>query len=74
MLRLIARGTFTTQVKRYILGGKPWSRALNKQIMPNYVETQHNHMYSYYIGSLCNIAFSMTRFTSIMTSKVFVNI
>ena len=35
----------------------------NKQIMPNHVETQHKQMYSYYIGSLCNVAFPMARFT-----------
>ena len=29
-----------------------------QQIMQNNVETQHNHMYSLYIGSLCNVAFS----------------
>ena len=30
-----------------------------QQIMPNNVETQHKHMYSYYIGStcICNIVF-----------------
>ena len=29
-----------------------------QQIIQNNVETQHNHMYSLYIGSLCNVAFS----------------
>ena len=28
-----------------------------QQSMPNNVETQHKHMYSLYIGSLCNITF-----------------
>ena len=42
----------------------------NKQIIPNNVETQHNHMYSLLlcIGSLCNITFPMPRFTCIVTS------
>ena len=39
-----------------------------QQIMRNNVETQHKHMYSLYIGSLCNIAFLMARFTCTMTS------
>ena len=43
-----------------------------QQIMQNNVETQHNHMYSLYIGSLCNVAFPMARFTCIVTSQVFV--
>ena len=47
----------------------------NKQeIKQNNVETQHNRMYSLYIGSLCNVAFPMTRFTCIVTSQVFVEI
>ena len=46
----------------------------NIQIMQNNVETQHNRMYSLYIGSLCNVAFSMARFTCIVTSQVFVEI
>ena len=46
----------------------------NKEIMPNHVDIQHKHMYSEYIGSLCNIAFPMTRFTCIVTSQVFVKI
>ena len=46
----------------------------NKQIMQNNVETQHKHMYSFYIGSLCNVAFPMARFTCIVTSQVFVEI
>ena len=33
------------------------------------METQHKHMYTLYIGSLCNIALSMARFTCIMTSQ-----
>ena len=45
-----------------------------QQIMQNNVEIQHRHMYSLYIGSLCNIAFSVTRFTCIVTSQVFVKI
>ena len=42
--------------------------------MPKNTETQQMHMYSYYTGSLYNIAFPMVRFTSILTSLVFVNI
>ena len=38
----------------------------NQQIMQNNVETQYNHMYSLYIGSLCNVAFPMARFTCIV--------
>ena len=34
-----------------------------QQIMQNNVETQHKHMYSLYIGILCNVVFPMTRFT-----------
>ena len=45
-----------------------------QQIMQNNVETQHKHMYSLYIGSLCNVAFPMARFTCIMTSQVFLEI
>ena len=45
-----------------------------QQIMQNNVETQHKHMYSLYIGSLCNVAFPMARFTCIVTSQVFVEI
>ena len=45
-----------------------------QQIMQNNVETQHNRMYSLYIGSLCNVAFPMARFTCIVTSQVFVEI
>ena len=36
--------------------------------MQNNVETQHKHMYSIHIGSLCNIVFPMARFTCIVTS------
>ena len=43
-----------------------------QQIMQNNVETQHKHMYSLYIGSLCNVAFPIARFTCILTSQVFV--
>ena len=32
-----------------------------QQIIKNNVETQHNRMYSLYIGSLCNVAFLMAR-------------
>ena len=46
----------------------------NQQIMQNNVETQYNHMYSLYIGSLCNVAFPMARFTWIVTSQVFVEV
>ena len=45
-----------------------------QQIMQNNVETQHKHMYSLYIGSLCNVAFPMARFTCIVTSQVFMEI
>ena len=45
-----------------------------QQIILNNVETQHNRMYSLYIGSLCNVAFPMARFTCIVTSQVFVEI
>ena len=45
-----------------------------QQIMQNNVETQHNRMYSLKIGSLCNVAFPMARFTCIVTSQVFVEI
>ena len=34
-----------------------------QQIIQNNVETQHNRMYSLYIGSLCKVAFPMARFT-----------
>ena len=44
-----------------------------QQITQNNVETQHNRMYSLYIGSLCNVAFHMARFTCIMT-QVFMKI
>ena len=44
------------------------------QIMQNNVKTQHNRMYSLYIGRLCNVAFPMARFTCIVTSQVFVEI
>ena len=44
----------------------------NQEIMQNNVEAQHKHMYSLYIGSLCNIALSMARFTCIVTLQVFV--
>ena len=37
------------------------------RIMQNNLETQHKHMYSLYIGSLCNIAFPTARFTCIVT-------
>ena len=42
-----------------------------QQIMQNNVETQHKHVYSLYIGSVCNVAFRMTRFTLIVTSQLF---
>ena len=45
-----------------------------QQIMQNKVETQHKHMYSFYIGSLCNVTFPLARFTCIVTSQVFVEI
>ena len=37
--------------------------------MQNNVETQHNRMYSLYIGSLCNVAFLMARFTCMCSWK-----
>ena len=42
---------------------------IKQQIIQNNVETQHNRMYSLYIGS-----FPMARFTCIVTSQVFVEI
>ena len=45
-----------------------------QQIMQNNVETQHNRMYSLYIGSLCNVAFPMACFTCFVTSPVFMEI
>ena len=45
-----------------------------KQIVQNNVETEHNRMYALCIGSLCNVAFPMARFTFIVTSQVFVEI
>ena len=45
-----------------------------RQIMKNNAETQHNRIYSLYIGSLCIVAFPKARFTCIMTSQVFVKI
>ena len=42
------------------------------QIMQNNVDTQHKHMYSFYIGSLCNVTFPTARFTCIVTSQVLV--
>ena len=45
-----------------------------QQIMQNNVETQHKHMYSLYIGSLCNVTFPMARITCIVTAQVFVEI
>ena len=45
-----------------------------QQIMQNNMETQHKHMYSLYISSLCNIVFPMARFTCIVTSLVFMKI
>ena len=51
------------------------ARSLSKQkIMPNNVETQNKHINSLFIGSLCNIAFPMARFTCILTSQVFLKI
>ena len=41
-----------------------------QQIMQNNVQTQHKHMYSLYIGSLCNVAFPMARLTCNVTSQV----
>ena len=42
-----------------------------QQIIQNNVKTQHKNMYSFYIGSFCNVAFPMARFTFIVTSQVF---
>ena len=58
---------------------KPYSRVFttigkHTQIIQNNVETQHNHMYSLHIGSLCNVAFPIARFTCIVTSQVLVEI
>ena len=47
---------------------------IKQQIMHNNVETQHKHIYSFYICSLCNVAVPMARFTCIVTSQVFVEI
>ena len=47
-------------------------KLLLQQIMQNNVETQHKHMYSLFIDSLCNVAFPTARFTCIVTSQVFV--
>ena len=83
MLRFIAlrgkRGTFKTQGN---VINRDRSRVVElllklenkQQIMQNNVETQHKHMYSLYIGSPCNVAFTMARFTCIVTSQVFVEI
>ena len=63
-----------------VQGSKPpCSRAFTtigkqQQIMQNNVETQHKHVYSLYIGSLCNVAFPVARFTCTVTSQVFVEI
>ena len=82
VIRLIAlrgeRGTFTTQLKRYIHVYKDQSRVVEillqlenkQQSMQNNVETQHKQMHSLYIGSLCNIAFPMARFVCIVTSQI----
>ena len=43
-----------------------------QKIMQNNVDTQHKHMYSFYIGRVCNVTFPMARFTCIVTSQVFV--
>ena len=62
---------------------RDWSRVVElllqlkkkQQIMQSInVQTQHKHMYSLYIGSLCNVAFYMARFTCIVTSQVFLEI
>ena len=45
-----------------------------QQIIQHNVETQHSRMYLLYMGSLCNVAFPMARFTCIVTSQVFVEI
>ena len=45
-----------------------------QQIMQNDAETQHNRMYSLYIGSLCNVVFPLARFTCFVTTQVFVEI
>ena len=44
------------------------------ELLLQLVETQHNRMYSLYIGSLCNVAFQIPRFTCIVTAQVFVEI
>ena len=45
-----------------------------QQITQNNMETQHKHMYSLYMDSLCNVAFPIARFTCIVTSQVFVEL
>ena len=45
-----------------------------QQIMPNNKEAQHSRRYPLYIGSLCNVAFPLARFTCIVTSQVSVEI
>ena len=46
-----------------------------QQIMQNNAEIDSTHAhYLLYIGSLCNIAFPMARFTCIVTLQVFVKI
>ena len=64
------RESFTTQGKRVV---ELLLQLENKQqIMQNNVETQHKHMISIFIDSLCNIAFPIVCFTCIVTSQVFV--
>ena len=65
--------------KRYIQGSMPYDRTfttIGKQTKNHakLFKTQHNRMYSLYIGSMCNVAFPMARFTCIVTSQVFVEI
>ena len=76
------RGTFTTQVKCYIYCDQSHKvehllqLEIKQQIIPNKVETQHKHMFSLYIGSLCyiHVAFPMAHLTCIMSSQVFMKI
>ena len=61
---------------------RDWSRVVElllqlenkQQSTQNNMGTQHNHMYSLYIDSLCNVAFPMACFTCIVTSQMFVEI
>ena len=54
----------------YIQGSMSFSRpftSIEQQTTnhANDVDTQHKHMYSFYIDSLCNVTFLMARFTGV---------